>query len=182
MTGPDRSESSHMTTTSESSYIAPANAVAQVPPKAKGSFQRSYSVEVSSIAASEAIIVSSQNGYQGKTRSLVGDAKFETMVRRDTRKNLLMENSAVEKEEEEEDEAAKEDEVFLLESLQDEPANSKVSLVSVLVLHVPPGEADDPDQADGLDQRPGPGGQDGRGGGRAPHPRGDQGAQAGLGQ
>ena len=131
---------------------------------------------------SPTIIVSSQNGYQGKTRSLVGDAKFETMVRRDTRKNLLMENSAVEKEEEEEDESAKEDEVFLLESLQDEPANSKVSLASALVLHVHPGEADDPDQADGLDQRPGPGGQDGGGGGRAPHPHGDQGAQAGLGQ
>ena len=183
MTGPDRPDSSHMTTTSESSYIAPANAVAQVPPKAKGSFQRSYSVEVSSIAASghPQLLFPSQNGYQGKTRSLVGDAKFETMVRRDTRKNLLMENSAVEKEEED-DEAAKEDEVFLLESLQDEPANSKVSLASALVLHVLPGEADDPDQADGLDQRPGPGGQDGRGGGRAPHPRGDQGAQAGLGQ
>ena len=84
-----------------------------------------------------------------------------------------MENSAVEKEEEEEDEAAREDEVFLLESLQDEAANSKVLCASVLVLHVRPGEADHPDQADGLDQRPGPGGEDGGGGGRTTHPRGD---------
>ena len=49
----------------------------------------------------------------------MGDAKFESMVRRESRKNIL-------KEEEQEDEAAREDEIFLLESLQDEAANSKV--------------------------------------------------------
>ena len=69
-----------------------------------------------------------QNGYQGKTRSLVGDAKFESMVRRESRKNILKENSTLE--EEQEDEAAREDEIFLLESLQDEAANSKVYFLS----------------------------------------------------
>ena len=54
----------------------------------------------------------------------MGDAKFESMVRRESRKNILKENSKVE--EEQEDEAAREDEIFLLESLQDEAANSKV--------------------------------------------------------
>ena len=55
----------------------------------------------------------------------MGDAKFESMVRRESRKNILKENSTLE--EEQEDEAAREDEIFLLESLQDEAANSKVS-------------------------------------------------------
>ena len=30
-----------------------------------------------------------QNGYPGKTRSLVGDAKFEKLVRRESRLSLL---------------------------------------------------------------------------------------------
>ena len=30
-----------------------------------------------------------QNGYPGKTRSLVGDAKFEKLVRRESRISLL---------------------------------------------------------------------------------------------
>ena len=30
-----------------------------------------------------------QNGYVGKTRSLVGDAKFERLVRQETKKSLL---------------------------------------------------------------------------------------------
>ena len=55
----------------------------------------------------------------------MGDAKFESMVRRESRKNILKENSK-KVEEEQEDEAAREDEIFLLESLQDEAANSKV--------------------------------------------------------
>ena len=50
------------------------------------------------------------------------------MVRRESRKNILKENSTLE--EEQEDEAAREDEIFLLESLQDEAANSKVSFIS----------------------------------------------------
>ena len=70
-----------------------------------------------------------QNGYQGKTRSLVGDAKFESMVRRESRKNILQDNTPAVVEEEE-DEEAKEDEVSLMESLQDEAANSKVSFKS----------------------------------------------------
>jgi hypothetical protein len=67
----------------------------------------------------------------GKKRSLVGDAKFERMVRRESRKALLNSalDSALEEEEEEqveEEEAAKADEILLLDSLQDDPANSKV--------------------------------------------------------
>ena len=54
----------------------------------------------------------------------MGDAKFESMVRRESRKNILKENSTLE--EDQENEAAREDEIFLLESLQDEAANSKV--------------------------------------------------------
>ena len=30
-----------------------------------------------------------QNGYPNKTRSLVGDAKFESIVRQDARKSLI---------------------------------------------------------------------------------------------
>ena len=30
-----------------------------------------------------------QNGYTGKTRNLVNDAKFETLVRRETLKQLI---------------------------------------------------------------------------------------------
>ena len=74
-----------------------------------------------------------QNGYQGKTRSLVGDAKFESMVRRESRKNILQDNTPAVVEEEE-DEEAKEDEVSLMESLQDEAANSKVSFKSSKIL------------------------------------------------
>jgi len=99
-----------MTLNSEEYDSPPANSP-------KGFFKRSYSIE---------------NGYQGKTRSLVGDAKFESMVRRESRKNILKENSKVE--EEQEDEAAREDEIFLLESLQDEAANSKVKLTILIKL------------------------------------------------
>ena len=59
----------------------------------------------------------------------MGDAKFETMVRRDTRKNILKENDkVVEEPEEDDDEDARADEIFLLESLQEEAANSKVNI------------------------------------------------------
>lgn len=70
--------------------------------------KRSYSIE---------------NGYQGRTRSLVGDAKFETLVRRGSRMELGHEL-----------EEAGEDEVLLMEMLQDEPANSKVTVTALVFL------------------------------------------------
>ena len=101
------------------------------------------------------------------------------MVRRDTRKNILRENSEVEEELEEEDDSAKEDEIFLLESLQGETANSKVVItlfVSVELLS-PPGEADSPDQADRCHHGAWSGHQDCGGGGWRPYPYGDKGAK-----
>ena len=90
----------------------------------------------------------------------MGDAKFESMVRRESRKNILKENSKVE--EEQEDEAAREDEIFLLESLQDEAANSKVlSGRFTTCMTFKSGEVDDPDQVDGRDRGVGAGGEDG---------------------
>ena len=120
-----------------------------------------------------------QNGYQGKTRSLVGDAKFESMVRRESRKNILKENSTLE--EEQEDEAAREDEIFLLESLQDEAANSKVFFLQTGSLDdlLASGEADHPDKADGGHRGFGSGGEDGGGGGRQLDPHGDKRPKAG---
>ena len=79
----------------------------------------------------------------------MGDAKFESMVRRESRKNILKENSTLE--EDQENEAAREDEIFLLESLQDEAANSKVffsNRCSFGDLFVS-GKTDHPDKADG---------------------------------
>ena len=108
----------------------------------------------------------------------MGDAKFESMVRRESRKNILKENSKVE--EEQEDEAAREDEIFLLESLQDEAANSKVlSGRFTTCMTFKSGEVDDPDQVDGRDRGVGAGGEDGGGGGRRDGAHGDQGTKAG---
>jgi len=70
--------------------------------------KRSYSVE---------------NGYPGKTRSLVGDAKFEKLVRRESRMSFFQHDSETDDIQE-----VTEDEAVLLESLQDEAANSKITL------------------------------------------------------
>ena len=86
----------------------------------------------------------------------MGDAKFESMVRRESRKNILKENSKVE--EEQEDEAAREDEIFLLESLQDEAANSEGAFRQIHYMTFKSGEVDDPDQVDGRDRGVGAGG------------------------
>ena len=72
-----------------------------------GGIQRSYSIE---------------NGYPGRTRSLVGDAKFEKLVRRESRQSLYNDhhdNNIPE---------VSEEEAELLESLEDEAANSKIKL------------------------------------------------------
>ena len=72
-----------------------------------GGIQRSYSIE---------------NGYPGRTRSLVGDAKFEKIVRRESRQSLYNDhhdNNIPE---------VSEEEAELLESLEDEAANSKIKL------------------------------------------------------
>jgi len=74
--------------------------------------QRSYSIE---------------NGYPGKTRSLVGDAKFETLLRRESRKELRQDLQ----------EGADEDEVVLMEMLQDEPANSKITVSALVIFQDP---------------------------------------------
>jgi len=68
---------------------------------------RSYSVE---------------NGYPGKTRSLVGDAKFEKLVRRESRQAFFTQEQPSDIQE------ITEDEAVLMESLQDEAANSKIKL------------------------------------------------------
>ena len=121
-----------------------------------------------------------QNGYQGKTRSLVGDAKFESMVRRESRKNILKENSTLE--EEQEDEAAREDEIFLLQSLEDEAANSKVFFLQTCSLDdlLVSGEADHPDKVERGHRGIGSGGENGRGGRRQLDPHGDERPKAGA--
>ena len=55
------------------------------------SIQRSYSIEVSRYSGCIFLhtVWCVQNGYPGKTRSLVGDAKFEKLVRRESRLSLL---------------------------------------------------------------------------------------------
>ena len=57
------------------------------------SIQRSYSIEVGKDSGYSYIHIilhwCVQNGYPGKTRSLVGDAKFEKLVRRESRLSLL---------------------------------------------------------------------------------------------
>ena len=55
------------------------------------SIQRSYSIEVGRYSGYILLhtVCWLQNGYPGKTRSLVGDAKFEKLVRRESRLSLL---------------------------------------------------------------------------------------------
>ena len=55
------------------------------------SIQRSYSIEVGRYSVDILLhtVWCVQNGYPGKTRSLVGDAKFEKLVRRESRLSLL---------------------------------------------------------------------------------------------
>lgn len=80
----------------------------------KLAMRRSYSIE---------------NGYPNKTRSLVGDAKFETLVRQETRKSLL--EAARQKSTDLEE--ADEEEVFLLDALSEEDL-AKDSIVKVTVM------------------------------------------------
>lgn len=70
--------------------------------KNKMTMKRSYSIE---------------NGYSGRTRSLVGDAKFESLVRRESRLSLI--EAAKELAIAGELEEADDEEVFLLETLSD---------------------------------------------------------------
>ena len=110
----------------------------------------------------------------------MGDAKFESMVRRESRKNILKENSTLE--EEQEDEAAREDEIFLLQSLEDEAANSKVFFLQTCSLDdlLVSGEADHPDKVERGHRGIGSGGENGRGGRRQLDPHGDERPKAGA--
>ena len=96
--------------------------------------QRSYSIEVGILLTPSLInfitITWLQNGYPGKTRSLVGDAKFEKLVRRESRQSMLSSTDIQDKDIPE----VTDDEAQLLESLEDEAANSKITLSFLIKL------------------------------------------------